>query len=398
MSVDFLDLLEAQLTDAAARRHRARRVRLPRIGFEAIVTATAVAAGVALLIALGGGRSSVTHDSGEPAAPAAAHDLRDIRVTVLNGTTITELGGRTAAFLRRSGASIDRVTDAADRVTLRTIVMFRPGHADDATAVRDLLGEPVPPPVPLDASTRAVAGTDSDVVVTVGQDGLAIVTKSRPDRPPVRILAPSSDAEHANAVGQQLRDAGFVPMLSRGEATPPRTQILYRTGFGAVALEVSRVLEGISDRDAALRVRPLASGSPEDEQTGSTAAVVVALGASDSAGEEQIRADSSTLEFADTCPAEARELTGDDELDATAAVLHHWPEDDGAIPRSGHTRPVVRALRANVSDACRHLLVGHTTFVSLELTRYEGNPARSEVTALVSCAGDRWVVWAVLPA
>jgi hypothetical protein len=151
------------------------------------------------------------------------------------------------------------------------------------------------------------------------------------------------------------------------------TQVIYRAGHAADGLAVSRFIGGMTPRDAGLRViGPLASNSEADRLD---ADVVLRLGRADHYGDIQLRADQSALSFVSNCRPGFRRLSEWDAVQAGYAVLHHWPEADGAVLRGPPNRTNDCGERA-------------TVIVSLELTA-----TGKTVHAFVSCVGDHWVVW-----
>jgi hypothetical protein len=139
----FHDVLEAQLSDAAERRYRPGRRRLPRIGFEALATAGAVAAGVALIVALSGGEDSATHSGRTPTAePAAAATLPKVaqgpQISILDAGAAPGTAGVLSQRLADQGAHILTVADSGPQPF--TQVLARPGHEAAALAVSRWMG------------------------------------------------------------------------------------------------------------------------------------------------------------------------------------------------------------------------------------------------------------------
>jgi hypothetical protein len=144
----------------------------------ALVGALAVGAVVVLLVAgvIGGGSSPGPANRVAPApsptgTPAPATPTRGATViTVLNGTTVTGLARQAADKLQSGGYKIDRVTDAADQAQQASQVSYADGFRRAALDVAHIVGIPAPEVLPIDPSTRAVAGDAANVVVTVGAD------------------------------------------------------------------------------------------------------------------------------------------------------------------------------------------------------------------------------------
>jgi len=142
-----------------------------------------VAAGVALLaVALvvlgvagvfgGSGKPAKQHAATAPATTTttAAVTPADTTVAVLNGTTITGLAARAADQLQTAGYTIGTKTDAADQAQQTSEVAYGRGFEAAARKVARIIGVSSSQVVPIDASTRLVAGDTADVVVTMGAD------------------------------------------------------------------------------------------------------------------------------------------------------------------------------------------------------------------------------------
>lgn len=176
---DFLDVLETQLTDAAGRRHGRRRP-LPRrrVGFEALLTASAVAASLALVVVFGGGSaeqfSATTPGAASAPLPAAAQNAR---VVVLNLSGEPGRGRPVAERLRAAGVTVVAEPVADESIPLGgTEVQYRPGAAPAALAISRFLGGVAPDDAglrvfPVGETTAGMAGgSEYDVVVLVGLD------------------------------------------------------------------------------------------------------------------------------------------------------------------------------------------------------------------------------------
>lgn len=94
----------------------------------------------------------------------------DTVVTVLNGTTIPGLARTAADTLQKGGYKIGRTTDAADQAQQTSQVAYATGFRLVARRVARAMGISSAQVAPIDASTRVVAGSDADVVVTMGLD------------------------------------------------------------------------------------------------------------------------------------------------------------------------------------------------------------------------------------
>jgi hypothetical protein len=92
---------------------------------------------------------------------------------VLNGTTVTGLARGAADRLTAKGYKVPRVTDAADQAQQKSLVAYTDGFKGAALLIAKIVGIPTSQVVPIDASTQAVAGDQSSVVVTMGADKAA---------------------------------------------------------------------------------------------------------------------------------------------------------------------------------------------------------------------------------
>jgi hypothetical protein len=101
---------------------------------------------------------------------ASAVTPADTTVAVLNGTTITGLAARAADQLQTAGYTIGTKTDAADQAQQTSEVAYGRGFEAAARKVARIIGVSSSQVVPIDASTRLVAGNTADVVVTMGAD------------------------------------------------------------------------------------------------------------------------------------------------------------------------------------------------------------------------------------
>src|SRR5215211_693893 len=94
----------------------------------------------------------------------------DVRVAVLNGTTVPGLARGAATKLQTAGFQIGTVTNAPDQARSATVVAYQPGHQNEARVVARLIDVGADAVKPIDQSTAVVAGQDAFVVVTVGAD------------------------------------------------------------------------------------------------------------------------------------------------------------------------------------------------------------------------------------
>jgi hypothetical protein len=108
--------------------------------------------------------TSTTAEEGAIPAPA------DTAVAVLNGTTVTGLARTAADQLEARDYNVARVTDAADQAQQTSQVAYSDGFQGSARRIARIVGIDRANVVPLDESTRVVAGTDVSVVVTMAAD------------------------------------------------------------------------------------------------------------------------------------------------------------------------------------------------------------------------------------
>ena len=145
------------------------------------IAATAIAAALVVAVLLvsgivGGGddeepsvatnttATTATTGGAAPAEPA------DTPVAVLNGTTVTGLARQAADQLEARGYPITTTRDAADQAQQTSHVAYDDGFEDAARRVARIVGISAGEVVPLDPSTRAIAGDSVSVVVTMGID------------------------------------------------------------------------------------------------------------------------------------------------------------------------------------------------------------------------------------
>jgi hypothetical protein len=131
----------------------------------------AVALG-ALVLGVGGIflSEALLQDSGGGArkTPAAAIDPADVKVAVLNGTSVGGLAGRVGSDVASSGFELGAVT-STDPGAEKTTVLYADGQKAAAQKVARKLGVDDKFVAPLDRDTRRLAG-DADVVVIAGLD------------------------------------------------------------------------------------------------------------------------------------------------------------------------------------------------------------------------------------
>jgi hypothetical protein len=115
--------------------------------------------------------NSIAQPKSTAAAPStSARDRARTTIAVLNGTTVQGLARAVADKLQKAGYRIGTVTNAADQQRSATQVAYRPGDlrmARDTARTIHVGGDAV---VPIDQVTAATAGSQAEVVVTVGAD------------------------------------------------------------------------------------------------------------------------------------------------------------------------------------------------------------------------------------
>jgi hypothetical protein len=160
------------------------------IGYTALVVAVAAVAIFAVLHFVVGGddnkpaakpntvappaaatRTTSTSDASNGGTGAAKVDRGKVRVAVLNGTTFTGLARSASDKLTKAGFQPGTVTnDTTNQSRSATAVFYGDNQKNAALEVAKLIGIGRDAVQPLDANTRAVAGQDADVVVSVGAD------------------------------------------------------------------------------------------------------------------------------------------------------------------------------------------------------------------------------------
>ncbi len=169
---------------APPRGRRGLRARLGRRG-------AAIASGLVLLLVVGGlVIATQTGGGGTKAKPPAENTLGpasqatktrtkpksaqpavqrgSTTVAVLNGTTSPGLAATVSDQLSRGGFKRGNVTNAADQQQSTTAVLYAPGFKTAADEIASLLK--LKSVQPIDPGTQAIAGSDAQVVVTVGTD------------------------------------------------------------------------------------------------------------------------------------------------------------------------------------------------------------------------------------
>jgi hypothetical protein len=87
---------------------------------------------------------------------------------VLNGTTTPGLAATVSDQLSRGGFKRGNVTNAADQQQSATAVLYSPGFKSAADEIASLLK--LKSVKPIDPGTQAIAGSEAQIVVTVGTD------------------------------------------------------------------------------------------------------------------------------------------------------------------------------------------------------------------------------------
>ena len=89
-------------------------------------------------------------------------------VAVLNGTTTPGLAATVSDQLARGGFKRGNVTNAADQQQATTAVLYAPGYKNAADEIAQMLK--LKSVQPIDPGTQAIAGSEAQIVVTVGTD------------------------------------------------------------------------------------------------------------------------------------------------------------------------------------------------------------------------------------
>jgi LytR cell envelope-related transcriptional attenuator len=161
------------------------RLRSPRSSRRSPIWAL-IGGGVVVLVGLivlitqvfgGGGdkgtRSANTHKAAPPVIPTRTSGTparKDFKVTVLNGTTVTGLARSVANTINAKGYEIAAPpANAPEQGRAATVVMFTPGHRQDAFTIAKLISVGRDAVQPIDQNTLVLA-SGAAVVVTVGAD------------------------------------------------------------------------------------------------------------------------------------------------------------------------------------------------------------------------------------
>ena len=120
----------------------------------------------------GGGGSSSGGDQasdGQDQKKTAAIDPANVTVAVLNGTTVPNLAKSVGESVTGKGFQLGTVANTADQKQQRaeSVVLYSPGHRDEAKAVSRRLG--IAQRQPIDPASQGLAG-DATVVIIAGAD------------------------------------------------------------------------------------------------------------------------------------------------------------------------------------------------------------------------------------
>ena len=120
----------------------------------------------------GGGSSGGDQASGDEQGGGKKKspiDPANVTVAVLNGTTVPNLALSVGERVTGKGFQLGTVANTADQQQQRaeSVVLFSPGHRDEATAVSRRLG--IPQRQPIDPASQGIAG-DATVVIIAGAD------------------------------------------------------------------------------------------------------------------------------------------------------------------------------------------------------------------------------------
>ena len=158
------------------------------IGYALLALVAAAAAVAAVLIFVLGGNDKTPAPKPNTVAPvpsatppaannnganaaAAKVDRGKVTVAVLNGTTFTGLARSASDKLTRAGFKPGTVTnDTTNQSRSATAVFYADNQKNAALEVAKLIGVGRDAVQQIDANTRAVAGQDADVVVSLGAD------------------------------------------------------------------------------------------------------------------------------------------------------------------------------------------------------------------------------------
>jgi len=122
--------------------------------------------------AAGGSGSSSGSDQasdGDDQKQKPAIDPANVTVAVLNGTTVPNLAKSVGERVTGKGFQLGTVANTADQTQQRaeSVVLYSPGHRDEAKAVSRRLA--IPQRQTIDPASQGLAG-DATVVVVVGAD------------------------------------------------------------------------------------------------------------------------------------------------------------------------------------------------------------------------------------
>ena len=112
------------------------------------------------------GDAAKADDGGKKQRPIVP---RNVTVAVLNGTTVPNLAKQVSDRVASHGFQVGTVANTADQEQQRaeSVVLFSPGHRDEATAVSRRLG--IPQRQPIDPGSQQLAG-DAAAEVIAGAD------------------------------------------------------------------------------------------------------------------------------------------------------------------------------------------------------------------------------------
>jgi hypothetical protein len=114
--------------------------------------------------------SSGTSTTAKGATTGSSAKPGSYTVAVLNGTTVPGLARGVANRLTNAKYRIGNVTNAADQRRSATIVEYAPGHLAEALSVAKAIDAGRDAVLPMTPGSRAIAGEQATVVVTVGND------------------------------------------------------------------------------------------------------------------------------------------------------------------------------------------------------------------------------------
>jgi len=114
----------------------------------------------------GGDQAQEDESSGQKKPPI---DPANVTVAVLNGTTVPNLAKSVGEQVTGKGFQLGTVANTADQQQQRaeSVVLYSPGHRDEAKAVSRRLA--IPQRQPIDAASQGLAG-DATVVIIAGAD------------------------------------------------------------------------------------------------------------------------------------------------------------------------------------------------------------------------------------